>query len=156
MSISAKLIRNYQVEIKAGSHTFYSDEPKDLKGDDTGPTPMELFLSSLAGCKVITVQMYAQRKGWDLQGMNIQLTMEKKKASEVEGAQSAPNKPVTIIESAITFEGDLDEDQIKRMLTIADKCPVHKVVTGEVIMKKKPVPQPQSKLHLPGIVNNDA
>ncbi len=156
MAVSAKLVRNYQVEIKAGSHTFYSDEPTSLGGDDTGPTPMDMFLSSLAGCKVITVQMYAQRKGWDLQGMDIQLTLEQKKASEVEGAQSAPNKKVTVIESDITFQGNLDEAQIERMLTIANKCPVHRAVTGEVIMQKAPKRAPEQRLYLPGMVDQDA
>ncbi len=137
MSVSAKLVRNYQVEIKAGSHTFYSDEPTDLGGDDTGPTPMDMLLSSLAGCKVITVQMYAQRKGWPLTGMDIQMSLEKKKASEVEGAVSAGNKQVTVIESDITFEGDLDEAQIARLLDISTKCPVHRAIAGEVIFKKK-------------------
>ncbi len=112
----------YAQEIRARQHTFWADEPPELEGLDSGPTPMELLLAALGSCTTITMRMYARRKGWPLEALRLKLTHE-----FPEGKQS-----VTRIVKTITIEGDLSDEQRQRLLEIADRCPVHRVLTGEL------------------------
>ena len=91
-------------------------------GDDAGPTPHELLLGSLAACKVITVQMYAQRKGWPLAGVNISLAYKRVNGERI----------VEQFDGEIGFVGDLTDEQRQRLLEIAAKCPVHAVLVNQV------------------------
>lgn len=112
----------YAQEIRARQHTFWADEPPELDGLDSGPTPMELMLAALGSCTSITMRMYARRKGWPLDTLRLKLTHEFPEA----------NQPVTRIVKTITIEGDLSDEQRQRLLEIADRCPVHRVLTGEL------------------------
>jgi putative redox protein len=130
MPIEAKSLTGYQVEIKAGRHKILSDEPVGV-GDDAGPTPYELLLSSLAACKIMTVRMYAERKGWSLDSVEIKLDIDKTHSRDCEDCDSDPNALVDIIYSEAHFEGDLTEEQIDRLAEIADRCPVHRTLLSE-------------------------
>ncbi|MEZ6164849.1 MAG: OsmC family protein [Phycisphaerales bacterium] len=113
---------DYRTRISARSHEFYIDEPGTLNGGDTAQDPYETLLGALGACKAITVRMYAQRKGWDLKSVRLDL------------AHSRPNgrgNPEQI-DISISFEGDLDEDQRKRLKEIANACPVQKTILGEL------------------------
>lgn len=120
MRIAARRIQGYAHEVDVdGGHELVVDEPAGAGGTDTGPRPTQLLGASLAGCIAITVEMYAERKGWDVGPVEVTVDME------YEGyVPSAFNVSVSL-------PGDLDEDQRRRLLTIATRCPVHRVLAGE-------------------------
>ncbi|MCH7480148.1 MAG: OsmC family protein [Chloroflexi bacterium] len=137
MSIKAKSLENFQVDIKSGQHVMRADEPISVGGDDTGPNPYDLLLASLAACKIITTQMYARRKGWPLTGVEIQMSTKKIHAKDCEDCESDPNAKIDIIETEISFEGDLDQEQLERLKDISEKCPVHRTLTSETKIRTK-------------------
>jgi len=121
---------NYQVEIKANSHSILADEPKSVGGDDLGPSPFELLLGSLAACTAMTVRMYAQRKEWPLEKINLSLSHQKVSANACDDCLTLNGK-VDIINIDIEFEGDLSDDQHERLRYIAGRCPVHRSLVTE-------------------------
>lgn len=132
MSIVARSLKNYQVEITAGSHTFISDEPQDV-GDDAGPNPYDLLLSSLGACVVITLHMYARRKNWPLESVEVALDLYSIEARECADCNHLPpDTRVAMIEKKLSFQGDLTTEQIARLHEISDRCPVHRTLTGEI------------------------
>lgn len=137
MAITARSIENFQVEINAQNHTIMADEPVEVGGDDVGPNPYDLLLSSLAACKIITVQMYARRKKWPLAGVELNMSTSKIHSKDCEDCESDPNARVDIIDTEIRFLGDLDEDQIGRLKDISEKCPVHRTLMSETKIRTK-------------------
>jgi len=115
----------YRTLVRSRGHEYVADEPGAMGGADLGPSPFELLLASLGACKVITVRMYADRKGWDLESVRMDLAH-----SRPEGR----DKPERI-EVSITLRGDLDEDQRGRLKEIAEKCPVQRTITGELTVE---------------------
>lgn len=114
---------HYRATLQTPQHTWHADEPTSQGGADTAPSPGELLLSALAACKLITIRMYADRKGWALHRISIELEMN----------VDAAAKPVqTRIQCRLHFDGELDAEQTERLLAIADKCPTHRILTGEV------------------------
>lgn len=112
-----------QIANTRGLH-WQSDEPIDLGGQDTGPTPYELLLSALGSCTSITCQMYADRKGWPLDSVTVRLDHTKQKQEN--------NEPVDVITKTVEFAGELTDDQRKRLREIADRCPVHRTLLGNL------------------------
>jgi putative redox protein len=113
----------YLVELTDGSHAWSADEPRESGGADAGPTPHRLLLSSLAACTCITLRMYAARKGWTLSAIEVELQFNPDGPPAVGGSD---------IRRRITVHGELDAEKRKRLLEIANLCPIHKVLTGEV------------------------
>ena len=109
----------YQAIITSGGHTIISDEPEDMGGKDTGMAPYGLLLGSLASCTIITLRMYIERKMWVIDEIKINLELFK-----------TPNG--VFIESKISFTGEVTDEQRKRLLTIADACPIHKLLVGNI------------------------
>ncbi|MGW8144106.1 MAG: OsmC family protein [Anaerolineales bacterium] len=134
MIVTAESHTNVQVRIKSGRHEFIADEPRDI-GDDAGPDPYSLLLSSLAACTIMTVQMYARRKNWPLERVELSLSTKKVHAKDCEDCESDPNAKVDIIERQIKFKGDLSGEQIDRLADIASKCPVHRTLTSETVIR---------------------
>ena len=131
MTITARGLDNFQVEIRSGTHTLRADEPILSGGEDTGPDPYALLLASLAACKIITTQMYARRNGWPLNGVELTMSTHKVHARDCEDCESDPESRVDIIETQIRFLGSLNGDQLERLLEISQKCPVHRTLTSE-------------------------
>ena len=120
MKVVARRVDGYAHELELeGGHRLRLDEPADRGGGDTGPRPTQLLASSLAGCIAITMEMYADRRGWDLGPLEV--------AVEVSYDGSVPNE----YEVSIALPDGLDDEQRRRLLVIATKCPVHKVLAGE-------------------------
>ncbi len=118
---SASLSEGYTVRNTYGPHTWLSDEPETLGGSDAGPNPEQLLLSAIASCKLITMKMYAGRKEWKLDELQIELTLLR----STEG---------TTIREKITIEADLDDKQKARIKEIGGRCPIARIVTGPVLI----------------------
>lgn len=112
----------YLTKVYAGGHFIYADEPEEIGGTDQGMTPAALLLASLGSCTAITLRMYADRKGISVEGIKIHLSICK------EENMSAATK----IESRLEFTGNLSTAQRSRLLEIADKCPIHKMMTNPI------------------------
>jgi putative redox protein len=126
MSITAKSSSNYQVNLTTGKHKFTADEPADI-GDDAGPCPFDLLLGALASCMVITVEMYARRKNWPLESVQLTSSIESKDEILTDGSK----KRSSVINNQISFLGNLDASQVKRLTEIAGRCPIHRSLGGE-------------------------
>ena len=111
--------KHYAQKITVGNHTIYSDEPKELKGDDEGMAPFELLLSALGSCTGITLTMYAEMKKIKLDIISVRLNYIP--------PNKLDNSPSRITRK-IHLEGDFTDEQHHRMLEIADRCPVHKTL----------------------------
>jgi len=116
-------LETYLTHIQASNHLLQADEPDDLGGTDTGPTPYELLLSSLGACTAITLRMYANRKGVPVDGIEIHLSLDE---------ETVDNKPVTTIHCNLKFSGNIDKAIWERMLEIANRCPIHQLLTHEI------------------------
>ncbi len=121
----------FTTEIQAGSHGLIADESEKLGGDDFGPSPYQYLTAALGACTAMTIQMYARRKGWDVQEVRVHLDHGK---SYVDDCNACEDKPmqIDIIDKVIEFDGDLSEEQINRLMEIADRCPVHRSLNNEV------------------------
>ncbi|MES2265705.1 MAG: OsmC family protein [Bacteroidota bacterium] len=111
----------YQTIVTSGNHTVIVDEPLDMGGADTGMSPYNLLLASLASCTAITLRMYIDRKMWVVDEIAVNLDMYK-------------NPSGIMIESKLTFKGELNHEQLKRLVTIADACPIHKILVGNIVI----------------------
>jgi len=117
--------------VMGGRHHVKADEPEALGGTDQGANPYELLLASLGSCKAITLRMYADRKGWPLDGVSVALSQSRVHAKDCEDCESLDGM-VHVIECELTVYGDLTDEQRGRLVEIADKCPVHKTLSGEI------------------------
>ena len=129
-AITAQNKLNYQVNIDTDGFSILSDEPQGVGGDNLGPSPFQLLLASLAACTAMTVRMYAKRKAWPVESINLSLDHEKVSADACDDCLTTTGK-IDIINIHVDFEGDLTEDQKERLRYIAGRCPVHKSLTTE-------------------------
>ncbi len=115
--------------ISVGPHVLQADEPSDYGGDDAGPNPYELLLAALGACTSMTVRMYAERKQWPLQGVQVSLSYARVHAEDCAECETKVGM-VDRIEVGISFTGDLSEEQQSKLLEIANKCPVHRTMVS--------------------------
>lgn len=111
----------------ARTHQLRADEPADIGGTNTGPTPYQLLQAGLGACTTMTVRMYARRKDIPLDHVSVTVTHNKRHLTECEQCESSPNT-VDHFTRSIHVTGDLSDDQKKSLLKIAEKCPVHKTL----------------------------
>jgi putative redox protein len=121
----------YQTRIDTGDSDFIGDEPVASGGDGLGPGPYELLLAALGHCTVLTILLYARRKGWNVDGVSVRANHERLVLEEELDGELRRRKVERIIQE-ISLRGDLDEAQRARLMEIAGKCPVHRTMTGEL------------------------
>ncbi len=121
--VSNSAEKGMQHEISSGSHKWIADANKDIGGDESGPDPHQLLLASLGACTSMTLKVFAQRRGWKLDEVRIKLN------EETVDDPSSPGKKMSKITREIEVKGDLSQEQMTTLKTIADKCPIHKILT---------------------------
>ena len=110
--------KNYVAESKIRNHFVVTDVPVSDGGEDTAPTPLEYLLTAIGGCVAITLRMYAARRSWDVGEITVNVFQLK-------------DEQGSYLSEEISFENDITEDQRKRLLVFAGKCPVARMVKGE-------------------------
>ena len=117
----ARKRERYTHDVRAGRHTLTVDEPENQGGQDMGPSPQELLAAALASCTAVTMEMYAQRKGWNVDGLEVDCRYS-----------PAERGCPTRFEMIMRMPAHLSEEQVERLQVIAAKCPVHRTLEGEV------------------------
>ena len=118
--------RTFKHTVQVREHQLTVDEPPEDGGEDTGPDPQELLAVSLASCTAITMEMYAARKGWDIGHVEVD-------AQYTPAERGCPTR----FEVVLRLPDDLPEEQVERLRVIAAKCPVHRVLDGEVMFAER-------------------
>jgi len=126
--------KGYTTEIMAGKHGLIADGSEKLGGNDFGPSPYELLNAALGACTAMTLQMYARRKKWDLQEVRVHLDYSRSYKEDCEACPETERR-LENFNKCIELIGDLDETQKKRLLEIADRCPVHRTLMGSPVFK---------------------
>jgi putative redox protein len=126
MKATARQRSKFTHDVKLGRHQLTADEPEESGGDDLGPSPQELLAASLASCTAITIEMYAKRKGWNVDGLQIDVDY-----------QPAERGCVTKFELVMKMPAHLSEDQVEKLQVIAAKCPIHRTLEGEVTFEER-------------------
>ncbi len=131
-TITADLKDGFAVELRNGTHVWYADEPDSVGGTDTGPTPYDLLLSSVAACTSITVSMFCQRKGWTLHSVSARYEHDRVHVDDCEDCEDETKGYIDRVRSHIFVEGDFDEEQRTRLAEVVRRCPVHKTLDHSV------------------------
>jgi len=116
----------FEHEVRVREHRLTADEPEDIGGRDVGPSPEELLAASLASCTAITMQMYADRKGWDMTGVEV----------DCDYTPAERGRP-TMFGLVLKLPESLSDEQVERLLVIAAKCPIHRTLEGEVVFDER-------------------
>jgi putative redox protein len=125
-------------EIVVGPHRLTADEPIEVGGKDTGPSPYDLLLAALGSCTSMTVAWYARTKKWPLESVTVTLRHAKIHAVDCRDCETKEGK-IDRIEREIQFVGNLDPEQRKGLLEIADKCPVHRTLRSEIDIQTRAI-----------------
>jgi putative redox protein len=131
---------DYVQNISVGHHLFPADEPVDSGGLDAGPDPYELLLAALGACVSITVRMYAERKQWPLESVQVRLTYARVHAEDCAACDGEP-RLIDAIDVEVSVVGDLSGDQRRRLIEIAGRCPVHRTLTSSIQISTRPAPE---------------
>jgi putative redox protein len=126
MRAVARQREGYTHDIKAGTHVLTADEPEEQGGQGLGPSPQELLSAALASCTAVTMEMYAKRKGWNVDGLEVDCRYS-----------PAERGCPTRFELVMRMPAHLSEEQVERLQVIAAKCPVHRTLEGEVAFDER-------------------
>jgi uncharacterized OsmC-like protein len=122
-------VAGFAQEITAGTHRLFSDEPRDVGGEDAGPSPYELLAAALGACTSMTLGAYARRKQWPLASVEVRLRHSKIHAIDCSDCDRK-DELLDRIDRDIELTGNLTKEQREKLLEIADKCPVHRTLTS--------------------------
>ena len=126
----------YVTDIMAAGHSLIADEPLSMGGTDQGPAPFDLLMASLGACKAITLRMYSDRKKWPLDAVSVQINHKKMDAADCKTCVTKEGQ-LDQFDCEIDLSGELDEQQKKRLLQIADRCPVHRTLHSEIVVRSR-------------------
>jgi putative redox protein len=126
MKATARRNGTFKHTVQVRDHRVVADEPLDAGGEDLGPSPQELLAASLAACTAITIEMYAERKGWDAGHVEVE-------CAYTPAERGCPTK----FDLILRLPADIPEDQVERLRVIAAKCPVHRILDGEVMFNER-------------------
>ena len=125
-AVARRASAKFTHDLEVRKHRLLADEPEDAGGEDLGPSPQELLAASLASCTAITMEMYAERKGWDLSGLEVD-------CDYTPAERGCPTKFALVMR----MPDHLTAEQIERLQVIATKCPVHRTLEGEVAFDER-------------------
>ncbi len=125
-AISRRVDGRLEQKVEIRGHELTADEPRDHGGEDSGPSPQELLAASLASCTAITMEMYAQRKGWDVGDIAVDVDYE-----------PAQRGSPTRFHMTVELPKELPEEQRRKLMQIGAKCPIHRTLEGEVMFDEK-------------------
>jgi len=126
----------FKTDVRAGRHTLVADEPRSVGGTNAGPSPYDLLSASLATCTSMTLHMYAAHKKLDLESVTVRVKHGKIHAVDCEDCESDSGR-IDEFQRSIALQGGLSETQRQRVLEIADRCPVHRTLEGEIKIRSK-------------------
>jgi uncharacterized OsmC-like protein len=126
---------NLRNEVRYGDgHSFITDEPISVGGEDAGPDPYTLLLAALGSCISMTVTLYARRKQWPLESVSVRLRQNRIHVKDCKECSQDQEGYIHRIERAVSVTGQLSGEQRARLLEIAHKCPVHKTLTSPIVI----------------------
>jgi len=128
MPVDITLRDGMKTTVSVRNHEWHVDEPIEDGGTDEAPTPGEMMLGALGSCMAITCKMYADRKGWDLQGVDVKVDYERFAGKDYD-LHEGSDLFVHEVRKALTFHGDLDDKQRERLYEISTKCPIHRLLS---------------------------
>jgi putative redox protein len=120
--------------VLSDSHVWLADEPTSVGGGDLGPDPYEHLLAALGTCTSMTIRMYANRKKISLDDVSVELHHDRQHVKDCEGCDAEPRK-LEVLQKYVTLKGDLSEQERQRLLEIADRCPVHQTLHGDLAIR---------------------
>ena len=126
MKATSSRVGSYKQVVKIRDHQLTADEPTSIGGEDSGPSPQELLAASLASCTAVTMEMYAQRKGWDIGDVEVE-------CDYTPAERGCPTR----FNLTLRIPSTIDESIVERLLIIAAKCPVHRTLDGEVMFDER-------------------
>ena len=125
-----------RTDVRANGYALVADEPIGMGGTDSGPTPYDYLLAALGSCTAMTLRMYADRKEWPLESVTVRLGHKKVYARDCEECETKDRK-IDRIGLELELGGALGESQRRRLLEIAERCPVHRTLESEVLVETR-------------------
>jgi putative redox protein len=133
--VTVESLSGLRNEVRYGAgQTFVTDEPLEVGGEGAGPDPYTLLLAALGSCVSMTVTLYARRKGWPVERVRVRLRMRRQHAQDCAECVTKGDAFIHRVERSVTIEGELSDEQHARLQEIAHKCPVHRTLSGEIVV----------------------
>lgn len=128
--------RKFRTELRSGRHVLIADEPASVGGQDLGPSPYDYLAASLAGCTAMTLRLYADRKAIDLAKVSVRVQHDRVHEKDCEDCEKEGHR-IDRLQRELTLSGSLTAEQRQRLVEIADRCPVHKTLSGDIRIETK-------------------